>query len=72
MQLTDATGVWSFKKDHYAYFVADKESDEAFGLCAIKETEPGHLRKLQSILSLSMTILKIVWVILLIFLSMLL
>ena len=31
-----------FQKDHYAYFVADKETDEAFGLCAIKETDPGH------------------------------
>jgi RimJ/RimL family protein N-acetyltransferase len=31
-----------FQKDHYAYFVADKVTDEAIGLCAMKETEPGH------------------------------
>ncbi len=34
-----------FQKDHYAYFVADKETDEAFGLCAIKENEPGHFEE---------------------------
>ena len=31
-----------FQKDHYAYFVALKDTDEAVGLCAIKETAPGH------------------------------
>ncbi len=31
-----------FQKDHYAYFVTDKETDEAFGLCGIKELKPGH------------------------------
>ncbi len=32
----------AFQEDHYAYFVALKETDEAIGLCAIKETAPGH------------------------------
>ena len=31
-----------FQKDHYAYFVALKDTDEAVGLCAIKEIAPGH------------------------------
>ncbi|MBP5304359.1 MAG: GNAT family N-acetyltransferase [Lachnospiraceae bacterium] len=31
-----------YQKDHFAYFVADKETDEAIGLCAIKEPSPGH------------------------------
>lgn len=29
-----------FHKDHYAYFVALKDTDEAIGLCAINEYEP--------------------------------
>ena len=31
-----------FQKDHYADFVALKDTDEAIGLCAIRETAPGH------------------------------
>ena len=34
-----------FQKDHYAYFVALKETDEAVGLCAIRENEPGHFEE---------------------------
>lgn len=34
-----------FQKDHYAYFIADKETDEAFGHCAIKENEPGRFEE---------------------------
>lgn len=31
-----------YQKDHYAWFVALKETDEAVGLCALRENEPGH------------------------------
>ena len=31
-----------FQKGHYAWFVALKDTDEAIGLCAIREDEPGH------------------------------
>ena len=31
-----------YQKDHYAYFVTLKETDEAIGLCAIRENTPGH------------------------------
>lgn len=31
-----------FQKDHYAYFVALKDTDEAIGLCGIKEYEPNR------------------------------
>ena len=31
-----------YQKDRLAWFVALKDTDEAVGLCAIKETEPGH------------------------------
>ena len=31
-----------YQKDHLAWFVALKETDEAVGLCAIRETAPGH------------------------------
>ena len=31
-----------YQKDHPAWFVALKDTDEAIGLCAIKETGPGH------------------------------
>ena len=31
-----------FQKDHYAYFVALKDTDEAIGLCGIKESEPNR------------------------------
>ena len=31
-----------YQKDHLAWFVALKDTDEAVGLCAIKENEPGH------------------------------
>lgn len=34
-----------FQKDHYAYFVALKDTDEAIGLCALKETAPGHFEE---------------------------
>ena len=34
-----------YQKDHYAYFVKLKETDEAIGLCAIKENEPGHFEE---------------------------
>lgn len=30
-----------FQKNHYAYFIADKETGEAIGTCAIKEMTPG-------------------------------
>ena len=29
-----------FQKEHYAYFIALKSTDEAIGLCAIEEDEP--------------------------------
>ncbi len=32
----------NFQKDHYVYFIADRVTDEAIGMCAIGETEPGH------------------------------
>ena len=31
-----------FQKDHLAWFVAMKDTDEAIGLCAIRENAPGH------------------------------
>ena len=31
-----------YQKDHYAYFVALKDTDEAIGLCAISEYEPNR------------------------------
>ena len=31
-----------YQKDHYAWFVALKDTDEAVGLCAIREDSPGH------------------------------
>ena len=31
-----------YQKDHYAWFVAMKDTDEAVGLCAVTEKEPGH------------------------------
>ncbi len=31
-----------YQKDHMAWFVALKDTDEAMGLCAIREDEPGH------------------------------
>lgn len=34
-----------FQKDHYAYFVARKDTDEAIGLCAIRENEKGHFEE---------------------------
>ena len=34
-----------FQKERYAWFIADKATDEAFGLCAIKETAPGHFEE---------------------------
>jgi len=34
-----------FQKDHYAYFVALKDTDEAIGLCGIKEYEPNRWKE---------------------------
>ena len=34
-----------YQKDRYAYFVALKDTDEAIGLCAVKENEPGHFEE---------------------------
>ena len=34
-----------YQKDHFAYFIALKETDEAIGLCAIKEAEPGRFEE---------------------------
>ncbi len=34
-----------YQKEHYAWFVALKETDEAIGLCAIRENEPGHFEE---------------------------
>lgn len=34
-----------FQRDHYAYFVALKDTDEAIGMCAISETAPGHFEE---------------------------
>ena len=34
-----------YQKDHFAYFVALKETDEAIGLCAIREWEPGRFEE---------------------------
>ena len=34
-----------YQKEHYAYFVALKETNEAIGLCAIKESDPGHFEE---------------------------
>ncbi len=31
-----------FQKDNFAYFVADKKTNTAFGFCGIKEKQPGH------------------------------
>ncbi len=35
----------AFQKDHLAWFVALKETDEAIGLCAIRETGKGHFEE---------------------------
>ena len=32
----------AFQKEHFAWFVALKETDEAIGMCAIAESDPGH------------------------------
>lgn len=34
-----------YQKDNFAYFVALKDTDEAIGLCAIRELEPGHFEE---------------------------
>ncbi|MCQ2087812.1 MAG: GNAT family N-acetyltransferase [Bacilli bacterium] len=34
-----------FQKDHYAYFIALKATDEAIGLCAINEYEPSKFEE---------------------------
>ena len=31
-----------YQKDRFAYFVARSDTDEAIGLCAIREESPGH------------------------------
>ena len=35
----------AFQRDHLAWFVALKDTDEAIGLCAIKESEKGHMEE---------------------------
>ena len=35
----------AYQRDHYAWFVAMKDTNEAIGLCAIKETEKGHFEE---------------------------
>ena len=35
----------AYQKDHLAWFIALKETDEAIGLCAIKEDEKGHFEE---------------------------
>ena len=34
-----------YQKDNYAYYIALKETDEAIGLCAIKEYEPKRFKE---------------------------
>ena len=34
-----------YQKDHLAYFVALADTDEAIGLCAVKEDTPGHFEE---------------------------
>lgn len=34
-----------YQEDHMAWFVALKDTDEAVGLCAMKETEPGRFEE---------------------------
>lgn len=34
-----------YQKDHLAWFVALKDTDEAVGLCALRENEPGHFEE---------------------------
>ena len=34
-----------YQQEHYAWFVALKDTDEAVGLCAVKEREPGHFEE---------------------------
>ena len=34
-----------YQKDHFAWFVARKDTDEAIGLAAMKENEPGHFEE---------------------------
>ena len=34
-----------YQQDHLAWFVALKETDEAMGLCAIRENSPGHFEE---------------------------
>ncbi len=34
-----------YQKDHLAYFIALKSTDEAVGLCAIREDGPGHFEE---------------------------
>ena len=35
----------SYQKENFAWFVALKDTDEAVGLCAIRENEPGHFEE---------------------------
>ena len=35
----------AFQKENFAYFVALKDTDEAIGMCAIRENEPGHFEE---------------------------
>ena len=35
----------AFQKEHFAWFVALKDTDEAIGVCAIAEPDPGHFEE---------------------------
>lgn len=35
----------AFQREHFAWFIALKETDEAIGMCAIAESEPGHIEE---------------------------
>ena len=35
----------AYQKDRFAWFVALKDTDEAIGLCAVRENEPGHFEE---------------------------
>ncbi len=34
-----------YQQDHLAWFVSEKDTDEAIGMCAIRENEPGHFEE---------------------------
>ena len=35
----------AFQKEHFAWFAALKDTDEAIGMCAISEPDPGHIEE---------------------------